>query len=340
MSLFEARKILRVGAKSYAVSIPKKWASALGLKPGDTVDVILDKNGFIIIKPRRTPENVVLANAVTIDASSMSKEELFKAIEGSYIEGFDVVKIVGISEPEILAAELITKVTTRLPGAVVLEEPDGITIKVALSEGVVSLSEIVQKMLSVLNNMYSRMMEFLREPSMKAHGEKVLILDDELDRMYFLGLRIIKKQLVKARSSDVASSEELRGLVDATLLIKAIEHVGDSLDRSVRVLLEEPLIAEKFSDKLLELYRMSMKLVLDAVNSYKNADLKQALKVTAARREYKKKIAELRQEVKHLEQVSALLNVLQELELVGAVAMDIVDVAISRSASAFGSSKR
>ena len=340
MSLFEARKVLRVGAKSYAVSIPKKWASALGLKPGDMVDVILDKNGYIIIKPRRAAENVVLANAVTIDAGSMSKEELFKAIEGSYIEGYDVVKITGIAEPEILAAELITKVTTRLPGTVVLEEPDGITIKVALSEGVVSLGEIVQKMLSVMNNMYSRMMDFLSKPSVRSLGEKILILDDELDRMYFLGLRIIKKQLVKARASDVASSEELRALVDATLLIKAIEHVGDSLDRSVRVLLEEPEIAERFGDKLLELYRMSMKLVLDAVNSYRNADLRQALKVMAARREYKRRIAELRQAAKQLEQVGALLNVLQELELVGAVAMDIVDVAISRSASAFGSGKK
>lgn len=340
MSLFEARKVLRVGAKSYAVSIPKKWAAALGLKPGDTVDVILDKDGFIIIKPRKSVENVVLANSVVIDAGGMSKEELFKAIEGSYIEGFDVVKIVGIPEPEILAAELITKVTTRLPGTVVLEEGDGIVIKVALSEGVVSLTEIVQKMMSVLNTMYSRVMEFLKKPSARVLGEKVLILDDELDRMYFLGLRIIKKQLMKARTSDVASAEELRALVDATLLIKAIEHVGDSLDRSVRVLMEEPSIAEAFSDKLLELYRMSMKLVVDAVNSYRNADLKQALKVTAARREYKRRIAELRQEVKNLEKFSALLNVLQELELVGAVAMDIVDVAISRSASSFGSGKR
>jgi len=335
MSLFEARKILRVGAKSYAVSIPKKWASVLGLKPGDTVDVILDKNGLIIIRPRKIVSNITSANIATINASELSREELFKAIEGSYIEGYDVIKIAGLDEPEIIAAELATKITTRLPGTVVLEEDGGILIKVALSEEVVSLDEVVQKMMSVLSSMYARMLDFLRKPAQRSHGEKILVLDDELDRMYFLGLRIIKKQLVRSRLSD--SSNELRALIDAALLIKAIEHVGDSLDRSVRVLLEEPSIVETYGGELFELYRMSMKLVFDAVNAYRNCDLKHALKVTNNRREFKRRLHEFRAVTRRCDAGPGITNVIHELELIAAVVMDMVDVAISRCASVYGS---
>lgn len=47
----EERTISRVGGASLMVTLPKGWLRYMGIKPGDTVEVIT--NGEVIIRPKR-----------------------------------------------------------------------------------------------------------------------------------------------------------------------------------------------------------------------------------------------------------------------------------------------
>jgi len=37
---YDKRKIIKVGEKSYATTLSKRWCSELGLRPSDVVDII------------------------------------------------------------------------------------------------------------------------------------------------------------------------------------------------------------------------------------------------------------------------------------------------------------
>ena len=47
----EERTISKVGGASLMVTLPKGWLRYMGIKPGDTVEVIT--NGDVIIRPKR-----------------------------------------------------------------------------------------------------------------------------------------------------------------------------------------------------------------------------------------------------------------------------------------------
>jgi len=47
----EERTFSKVGSASLMVTLPKGWLRYMGIKPGDTVEVIT--NGEVIIRPKR-----------------------------------------------------------------------------------------------------------------------------------------------------------------------------------------------------------------------------------------------------------------------------------------------
>jgi AbrB family looped-hinge helix DNA binding protein len=47
----EERTVSKVGGASLMVTLPKGWIRYMGIKPGDTVEVIT--NGEVIIRPKR-----------------------------------------------------------------------------------------------------------------------------------------------------------------------------------------------------------------------------------------------------------------------------------------------
>jgi len=152
--------------------------------------------------------------------------------------------------------------------------------------------------------------------------------------MYFLGLRILKKAITRTLVSGTV--DELRASIDLTLLIKSIEHVGDALDRSVRYLMASREALQKYRDVLLNLFRMSMKLVFDALAAYRDASFRMCMKVASMRRDFRAHISEHRREARD----ANIINVLNELELIAAIAADIVDTAITKYASSLAKSGR
>ncbi len=315
MSWIETRKIIRVGEKSYAITIPKKWANLLGLEPGSTVDVIFDKSGVIYIRPRQvkvkkdTPLEVVLK-------TNECGEIIDKCISGCYIEGHDTVVLE--LEPNTI---ITTEVSAKLPGVIIVEgENNKIIVKIAISESIVGFNEVLSRMIRVLESMYDYIEDFIEHDD-RDKAFKLLKSDDELDRLFFLGLRLAKRSLTsRILEGDLGFAREL---IDLALLIRSIEHVGDALDRSTRILLN--IDYRGIKGDLIELFRLSRKIIFDAIASYNRVNIKMASKVLERRRELKQRIKQLRENAS-----TAIQGVLSELDLIAALAEDIADIAVSK----------
>jgi len=218
-------------------------------------------------------------------------------------------------------APALSDVSSKLPGVVVVEgEGNEVVIKIAISESVVSFDEVINRMIKVLEGMYSYVERFIETGDPK-YGEEVLRSDDELDRLFFLGLRLAKRTIMtKLLEKDVSYAREL---LDIAMLIRSIEHVGDALDRSVRILQEVEM--EPIRDTLLELFRLSSKIIFDTLYAYRRVNLKAASRILEMRRELRRKVMSMRKEAP-----LSMQGILNELDLIATLAEDIIDITVSR----------
>ncbi len=324
MGSVETRKVVKVGAKSLAISIPKKWAQSIGIGPGDSVDLVLNKDGTIVIRPHRPSVRMELVNALTINASEHSVDEVMRLIEGGYMDGYDTIVLKGVSDIETLSS-MLSSLSLKLPGVVTFNEGDTITIKIALSDSVIQFDEVFQRMVNVVTSMFENVDRYLKT-SKDEYAKKVLILDDELDRMYFLGLRLISKKMAGA----VDVRKELKEATDFAMLIKFLEIVGDCIDRSVRVLMEHPELIEKYRDILSSLYLTAMKLILDSIYAYRSSNVRFVTKIPKRKSEYIREVRKLREEL--AAEVAPITGILTELEMIADIISDLIEIASMKCA--------
>ncbi|KSV16573.1 AbrB family transcriptional regulator [Dehalococcoides mccartyi] len=58
MPLLVERKLFKIGEGGFAVTLPKAWINYHRLKPGDTVEIVVD--GDIIIRVKVKPEEKLI----------------------------------------------------------------------------------------------------------------------------------------------------------------------------------------------------------------------------------------------------------------------------------------
>ena len=52
MELISERKLFKIGEGGYAITLPKNWIKCNGLRAGDIVEVLADKNVIVRVKPK------------------------------------------------------------------------------------------------------------------------------------------------------------------------------------------------------------------------------------------------------------------------------------------------
>lgn len=312
----ETRKVMKVGGKSYAITLPKKWVKALNLKPGDSVTLVLNKDKTINVQFKFEVEATQESpSRIEMDISSIPLGVLSHLITGLYALGFDEV-IFKNYPPQ--TPDLLNALVPKLPGVVVLESTPGvILIKMAIMEKMIDLNEISTRMISVLNAMYDMMDEFISKSDEK-YSKELLKMDDELDRLYFLGLRLINRGCAFQKLTTTLYQE----LLDISAFIKSLEQVGDALDRSTRIL--QHIDFYTWREELEKTFMQSRKIIFDAITSFTNIYIEVLPRFVMRRREFKENLAQFRQKYPMLQGVAS------ELELILAIATDIMELSIHK----------
>jgi len=307
----EPRKIIKIGEKSYAITLPKKWAKILGIKPGDSVNLTMDKNGvihvYLINKKPKKEEGF----AIVLDASKLSLSELEECLRGCYIEGLDSIIIKNLKREEF-KPPVLNDLIVKLPGVIILEPgPEDIVLKIAITEDIIDLDEVVTRMSHILENMFDYMENYINT-ARKEDGETILKLDDELDRLYHLGQRLIRKKM----RAKIMSSRNYLDLLDYLMIITNLEH------RGVRILMEKDW--KEIQDDLRESVLRSRKIVFDTISGIRYPNLKILSNLKLRRRELKQL---LRGIVLKKPEFSGVVN---EFELISTLSTDIAEITVFR----------
>lgn len=308
---YDKRKVIKVGERSYAITIPKKWSKELGMKPGDVVDLIYDGQS-IIIKPLIKTSSFDIPGRIILDIRK-SKDHLMREIIACYIEGLNKVRVKG--EVRELN-KLVNYLQKKLVGLVAISKIGSDYLDIVFVESYLNLDEITKRATSIVKDMMEFMLEYF-DTLNEVYLDDIMAYDDEVDRMYFLGLRLVRGKLIR-----IQRIEEIFEAIDTVLFLKNIEHIGDSLDSIANVLKNNKgIIIEK---DLHDLFIKVKKFSLDALFAYTNNEINAALNVLASKQSMRELIekGELRSDLGKL--------LLKEFDTIIRSSSDIAEIVVSK----------
>lgn len=220
------RRLQKIGS-SILMSLPAEWIKTLGLKKGDILSIENNDDNSITIFP--TSDRNSQAKEIAIHLLDLSHEKLINQIYGAYLLGYDIIKIVG-RKIDFENREIIKKAMRNLIGLEIVDE-DGLnmTIQFLLDAHSMNISKILKQMSSIVSGMHKDIVN-----AMKTRESEIDLLvrgrDDEVNRQYFLIVRLIRTAMMDRR---LASSLDLSNIdiLDYRIAANHLENAGDFISR-------------------------------------------------------------------------------------------------------------
>jgi phosphate uptake regulator len=269
------RKVIRIGERSIGITIPKEWLPVIGVGVGSSVEVTLGP-GYLLVKPLSTVHPKITQ---TIKIKHEDAETLSRLMIASYIEGFDTITV---DEVKDVARIAFQKISVRLPGAIAMEGP-AFRIKISVDEFNTDLNEVISAMRTTLSMMFDMIIDYFTTGDGKKL-EEIIRLDDDLDRLHFLGMRTIKRTAFRDPSQAISNS----------IVIKSLEHIGDTLDRASTTLLKIGFDAlhtgEKCKAVFKDIFSKVSSYVSKAINSLMSQNISLTMRTLVSREELSREI--------------------------------------------------
>ena len=221
------RRLQKIGS-SILMSLPAEWIKTLGLKKGDILSIENNDDKSITIFP--TSNRNSQAKEIAIHLLDLSHEKLINQIYGAYLLGYDIIKIVGRTQIDFENREIIKKAMRNLIGLEIVDE-DGLnmTIQFLLDAHSLNVSKILKQMSSIVSGTHKDIVNAMKT---RDGGIGLLVRgrDDEVNRQYFLIVRLIRTAMMDRR---LASSLDLSNIdiLDYRIAANHLENAGDLISR-------------------------------------------------------------------------------------------------------------
>jgi phosphate uptake regulator len=221
------RRLQKIGS-SVLMSLPAEWIKTLGLKKGDILSIENNEDNSITIFPAR--DKTSQGKEIAIHLFDLSHDKLINQIYGAYLLGYDIIKIVGRTQIDFVNREIIKKAMRNLIGLEIVDE-DGLnmTIQFLLDARSMNISKILKQMSSIVNGTHRDIVN-----AMKTGEADIDLLvrgrDDEVNRQYFLIVRLIRTAMMDRR---LAYSLDLSNIdiLDYRIAANHLENAGDLISK-------------------------------------------------------------------------------------------------------------
>ncbi|MBY9004209.1 MAG: phosphate uptake regulator PhoU, partial [Candidatus Lokiarchaeota archaeon] len=88
----ENRKVQQTGGSSYIISLPKEWINEHNIKKGDSLSILSQPNGNLMITPHANSQEYIKEKIIDIEKDT-KPEYLFRLLVGVYIMGYSRIII-------------------------------------------------------------------------------------------------------------------------------------------------------------------------------------------------------------------------------------------------------
>ncbi|HID18213.1 TPA: phosphate uptake regulator PhoU [Candidatus Bathyarchaeota archaeon] len=216
----EIRRLQSTRDGTFLVTLPKEWAKRFKLRKGSPIHVKERVDGCLVLDPRYGAEEtqeIVLKPSQRIEDSILS----------SYLLGYEFVAVEGPGGLGEADRNRIKRTASRLIGVEVIEEDEKrILLQCLLRATAIPPEKILRRQYILSKSLLDDAFRTLLSLNLEEAG-KVRSKDEEIDRLYFLLVRILRSLIVNPRLSEKLGISPIDCL-DYRLVASLVERIADT----------------------------------------------------------------------------------------------------------------
>lgn len=217
------RRLQRIGSTTM-VSLPKEWVDSNRLVKNAEVELETGRDSIIITANRETRP----LREITISYPLPGKENIVADLTGAYLLGYEAITVKSSSSIPIGEREKIRDSLRHLVGMEIIEE-SATTVKTQFLLDVTTLSpkKILRRMGGIVMGMFGDTISGMVDDD-RTNLRNMKGRDDEVNRQYFLLVRLIRSTVLDKRLASVFGMESM-DVLDYRIAANLLEAAGDAV---------------------------------------------------------------------------------------------------------------
>ena len=255
------RRLQRIGS-SILVSLPKEWIDVNKLDKSAQVEIEITQNNLSI----RTQQSKKLSKEIEISYPLPKGESIVPNITGAYLLGYDIIRIKGKSPISVVDRESVRGSMRRLVGMEIIDEDaTNISVQFLLDETSINPQNILKRMSSIALGMFSDVVLSLKSGD-KTNLQTIANRDAEINRQYFLLVRLIRSTIMDTRLAGIFNLENI-DILDYRIAANTLEIAGDTVVELSQSLIDSNLSKSELK-KLYDFAKDMEEIQIKSIDSF------------------------------------------------------------------------
>ena len=281
------RRLQKIGS-SILVSLPKEWVDANNLDKSSQVELDTGQDSISISanKESRPTKELIISYPLP------KEENVVADITGAYLLGYDVIQINSNSIIPGEDREEIRNSMRRLVGMEIIEEDSShINMQFLLDATTLNPQKILKRMSSIALGMYDDVTNGLVSDD-KSNLQTISKRDVEVNRQYFLLVRLIRSTLVDKRLANAFNLENI-DVLDYRVAANLLENAGDSIVELANSIYNSSL-SKDLSKKIFNVVKDFSILAEKSIDAFTKPDRLLAIEAISSHKLLEEKLSLLR----------------------------------------------
>ena len=314
------RRLQRIGS-SILVSLPKEWVIANNLDKSNQVELETGQDTISISanKEMRPTKELVISYPLPKD------ENIVADITGAYLLGYDIIQITSKSIIPGEDREQIRNSMRRLVGMEIIEEDaSNINMQFLLDATTLNPEKILKRMSSIALGMYDDVSNGLILDD-KSNLQTLSKRDVEVNRQYFLLVRLIRSTLVDKKLANVFNLENI-DILDYRVAANLLENAGDTIVELANFIYNSSLSNEHLK-KIFDIVQNFNVLAEKSIDAFTKPDRRLAIEAISLHKKYQENLSKLRTTIGNKKQIPIdLLDLVYMFERIAKSWADVADL--------------
>jgi len=281
------RRLQRIGS-SLLVSLPKEWVDANNLGKSSQVEIETGQDNISISANKETRPTKELQITYPLP----KEENIVADITGAYLLGYDIIQINSKSIIPGQDREKIRNSMRRLVGMEIIEEDAShINMQFLLDATTLNPEKILKRMSSIALGMYDDTSNGLILDD-KSNLQTLSNRDVEVNRQYFLLVRLIRSTLVDKRLANAFNLENI-DILDYRVAANLLENAGDSIVELSHFIYNSTL-SKTYTKKIFDVVKNFNKLAEKSIDAFTKPDRLLAIKAISLHKQYEENLNSLK----------------------------------------------
>ena len=314
------RRLQRIGS-SILVSLPKEWVVANNLDKSNEVELETGQDTISISanKEMRPTKELVISYPLPKD------ENIVADITGAYLLGYDIIQITSKLIIPGEDREKIRNSMRRLVGMEIIEEDaSNINMQFLLDATTLNPEKILKRMSSIALGMYDDVSNGLILDD-KSNLQTLSKRDVEVNRQYFLLVRLIRSTLVDKKLANVFNLENI-DILDYRVAANLLENAGDTIVELANFIYNSSLSTEHLK-KIFDIVQNFNVLAEKSIDAFTKPDRRLAIEAISLHKKYQENLSKLRTTIGNKKQIPIdLLDLVYMFERIAKSWADVADL--------------